>query len=75
MKIQTFLAPRKDRLNLIFVKDIKFQCSYLDWLKNYNLKLKFMIFSPVANLMHHSLGSWNVPVFLLSLNFKVGSRT
>ena len=49
-------APQNDRLNLIFVKDINIKCSYFDWLKNYDLKCKFMIFSPVANLMHHLLG-------------------
>jgi hypothetical protein len=33
----------------------KYQCSYFDWLENWDLKRKFMIFSPVANLMHHPL--------------------
>ena len=47
MKILTLSAPQNDRLNLI---------SYFNWLKNYDLKCKFMIFSPVANLMHHLLG-------------------
>ena len=33
------------------------KCSYLHWYKSYNMKCKFMIFSPVANLMHHPLNS------------------
>ena len=53
MKIQTLSAPQNDCLDLAFVKEI--QCSYSNWLKNYDLKRKFMIFSPVANLMHHPL--------------------
>ena len=60
--MQTFSASQNDRVHLIFVKDINISfsrfsrsSSYFDWLKNYNLKLKFLIFSPVANLMHHPL--------------------
>ena len=38
-----------------FCERYRYQCSCFNWLKNYNLKCKFMIFSPVANLMHHPL--------------------
>ena len=31
----------------------KYQCSYFNWLQRCDLKRKFMISSPVANLMHH----------------------
>jgi hypothetical protein len=51
MKIQTLSAPQNDILNLIFVKDINISVPILD----YDLEFKFMIFSPVANLMHHPL--------------------
>jgi hypothetical protein len=51
MKILPLSLPQNDRLCEVY----KYQFSYFDWLKNYNLKHKFMIFSPVANLMHHPL--------------------
>ena len=31
------------------------KCTYLHWHKSYDIKRKFMIFSPVTNLMHHPL--------------------
>ena len=31
------------------------QCSYLNWFKRYDIKYKFVIFSPVANIGHQSL--------------------
>ena len=38
-----------------FCEKYKYQCSYINWLKNYDLKRKFVIFRPVPNLMHHPL--------------------
>ena len=51
MKITTLSAPQKDGLNLIFVKDI----NIIVHISSCDLKRKFMICSPVANLMHHPL--------------------
>ena len=31
------------------------KCSHLHWFKSYNIKHKFITFSPVANLMYHPL--------------------
>ena len=55
MKIRTLSVPQNDRSEPCFCKRYKYQCSYFDWLKNYDLELIFMIFSPVANWMHHPL--------------------
>ena len=55
MKMRTLSAPQNNRLNLIFVKDIDISVHILIGPKNYDLKCKFTIFSPVANLMHHPL--------------------
>ena len=41
-----------------FCERYKYQCSYFNWLQSCDLKRKLIIFSPVANLMHQSLGSW-----------------
>ena len=54
-------APQNHCLNLIFVKDI--EPIYSNWFKNYNIKRKFMIFSPVANLMHHPLDTMDSSFF------------
>ena len=43
----------KNRVQTVILRSWK--CSYLHWHKNYNIKRKFMISSPVANLMHHPL--------------------
>ena len=53
-----------------FCERYKYQCSYLNWLKNYNLKHKFMLFSPVQNLMHHPL-----PIFVGEHKVKILSTT
>ena len=49
------------------------KCSYLHWHKSYNIKRKFMIFSPVANFMHHPLDwqSIRYPRFLLPYFFEL----
>ena len=57
MKIRTLSVPQNDRSEPCFCKRYKYQCSYFDWLKNYDLKGKFIIFNPIANLMHHPLQS------------------
>ena len=41
----------------LFCKRYKYQCPHFNWLKNCVLKHKFMIFNPVANLMHYPLGT------------------
>ena len=52
MKIPTLSEPQNDRLESNFCERYKYQCLYFNWLQSYDLKCKFMIVSPVANLMH-----------------------
>ena len=72
MNIPTFSAPQNDRLEPYFCERNEYQCSYFNWLKNYDLKCKFMTFSPVANLMHHPL--YMYLIFLLSFFQRIANQ-
>jgi hypothetical protein len=43
----------KNKVQMVILRCWK--CLYLHWHKSYNIKHKFMTFSPVENLMHHPL--------------------
>ena len=55
LKIPTLSAPQNDRPEPYFCERYGYQCLYFNCLQSYDLKCKFMIGSPVANLMHHPL--------------------